>query len=369
MKVINLLLILSSVFVIWSCEEDSSLNVVDDNGNEIEVSSDLLLNNSASSNSYSPLRSILYDVHFNRETGEFTLFYLPLNIWNMIFKGASIDATSGKRSGGVLIFPPIEETRLPDEKPVEIQIPETRYGPGSVLTFKVDIFVTDNKKVIYPPVPLPDFDITSTGTPEAICSPTDSVCKTIPTENDNNETESSNILLKDNNGSNNTVIARIINGQVHFQIDPNSSFINSDKSRIEMGHYDVIYYQTDWLGPDYNINHVYSMYKLGYLICVDLTLIKGNPPVNNKPECTYTSNTLYNIIVSTSEKKIYLKYPKESLDTGSLSEQFIYHDSSYCIYSDGSFHILDSINGKEIAQYPSDYSIINTHQAEEEQHT
>lgn len=378
MKVKNLLLVLCSIFILWSCDETIFLNVASDNSIESEngIFNATLVNNT-STDRYSPLHLILYDVHFDSKTTTFTLFYLPKNVWDMLFSNASVDNTSGVRTGGQLYFPTIATTTLlPDEKPVEQPIPTTKYGPGNALTFKVDIYVTDSNKIIYPPIYLPFFDkaiLPETSTQETTC-PINDTYETYSSENDIDNTRTTNDLLlnykltsRDN--SNNVVIANIVNGYIHFQLKHTSSFFSSNVSKIDMGTYDMIYYQTDWLGPDYNINHVYSMYKLGLLICIDLSLIKGDPPMTPIPNDihpVYISDMIYNIIVS--GKTIYLKKTMDSFDTESTREQFVYHNSSYCINSDGSISILDSINGKEIAKYPKEYNIIHCNK-EEEQYT
>lgn len=93
MKTKTFLLTLCSVFIIWSCEQDSSLSSLGGNSKlENEIADKALVANSGST---SNSRDILYHIHFDNATGRFILIYLPSDAYALLFGG-----TSGGEPGG-----------------------------------------------------------------------------------------------------------------------------------------------------------------------------------------------------------------------------------------------------------------------------
>lgn len=370
MKAKTLLLTLCSIFIMWSCELDSSLSVLGGNDELFETVHETLAANSANYNG-SSTNTIPYYVAFSNITGEFTLYYLPSaindigngGISNGSGNGGSSGGGSGGNQGGHLIgnIPPAVNTFRP--------------VPSNItLNYKVDIYITNDNKILYPPVYLPycrmlpnsyskieenllfernqypdvfldlgEYAFITFIKPEyeiadkIICKESDLTGQMEP------------VNIKD------TVIYTIKDGYIYFHVYPNSYIFEEGVNDVDLGRIHIGYYETSIDQPIHSV-----IYDISYDVYINLKLIKGNPPIIDPDDYRKLPvDKLYNIQVNefketifayslTDKNKIVINAPDLGLKA--------YKNHGFFKNKDNTISIVNS-DGKQIIKYPDNYSV------------
>lgn len=368
MKTKTLLSILCSAFILWSCEQNSSLSMLE---GDLSISENEMVNKALVSNysNTSGSRDILYNVSFDRNTGWFTLFYLPSDVYSLLFgnNGTGGETGSGqntKGKPGIIAYPiPAEET-----PPAE-----------QTLNYILDIYVTDDNKILYPPVLLPyyhnsketpvNFD---TGTGEQTEQHFERnqysdifynarrcdliIMKSNPERADKIKYSKNKLVTeKQEETTENTVFYIIKDDKMYFHIDPSSAIFINGVLEVDKGTFHIATYKTEWSEPVCS-GGLKIIPIITYDINITLKLIKGDPPINPESDenITLPVNRLYNIFVS--EQVIHI-IPLENTNHLIIPDQKAFYNSAYYINQDGSISILNS-SGKQIAKYPDSYKLV-----------
>lgn len=378
MKTKTLLLALSSI-LLWSCEHDSSLYSLQENtitsqsGIEDKASDNHLYSEYGTTPKY-----IVYLYYFNKGTGEISLFFERSHIYALAYGGFNT-GNEGSGSGGrggsnggntsKPNYPPIPAEKVPYKE--------------ITLDYLLDIYVTKDNKIIYPPVIVPYFENSNIG---VIGNPDADIWKKEQHFERNqyadifyNSRISDFIILRneidntiggiipsnpypadqsneENTGttdspSRNIVFYTIKGDQMYFHIDPDSPIFSKGVTSVDMGNIHVLKYRAEWTSPVEGILPI-----IDYTINIKLNLIKGNPPVDESDDIYLPVDKLYNITVYNEiinilplENKLYELITDENAS--------IYPKSGYYINQDKSISILNS-SGLQIAKYPSNYYIL-----------
>lgn len=359
MQTKTLILSLFSVLVIWGCEQDSSLSPINGDCAEsmIEIPEKAL---SASSGGDLTNKCILYNVDYDRDTGIFTLYYLPRDVFGNISGGGETGkggSTSGKPG---VIVPPINAEHTPPTK--------------QTLDYILDIYVTYDNEIIYPPVLLPYYsnskDIlhhldTDTEIEEQYFERNQYADIFLNANRSEfvylkNKLEPLNIddpdeIKTQDDSETNDVYYIIKDDKMYFHIDPASHIFDSNAVSCYRGEYHIATYTTEWTKPVCS-NGQYILPIVTYDINVTLNLIKGKPSVNPKSDDNKVLpvGKLYNILVSNNVIRAIPLLNKNYFVTPNQKE---FRNSSYYINQDRSISIVNS-SGNEIANYPSTYRIV-----------
>lgn len=344
MKTKTLLLAVISV-LLWSCEQDSSLYSLQEN---TITSRNGIEGDDSDSNTRSIPKYILYDGFFNQNTGEYFLFYF-LNP-----EYGSPTGLFGSRKG---------RTPMPNLRPINAEILPT----GKIdLHYILDIFITNDNKIIYPPVIVPYFEngnIAIFGNPDAdIWKKEQYFSRNQHADMFYNSKKSDFIVLKEKKDDTETadtvkeniVFYTIKGDQMYFHIDPDSPIFSEGVTSVDMGDFSLLKYRAEW-------TDIIGTFKpiIDYTIKVKLNLIKGNPPVEIPNEEISLACKLYNILVFNQE--IYILSSENNLLQYITDENdenvCIYPESRYRINQDETVSIL-TFNGIEIAKYPSTHNLI-----------
>ena len=372
MKTKTFLLTLCSVFIIWSCEQDSSLSSLGGNSKlENEIADKALVANSGST---SNSRDILYHIHFDNATGRFILIYLPSDAYALLFGGTSGGELGGSgnsnKGTGTIAFPLPAESTPPTEQ---------------TLNYILDIYVTGENKILYPPLLLPYYH-NATGMPirfetgeeeqteqyfdrnqysdifynakrsdfvimkseleraDKIKYSNDKLVISNPAEGQEETTES-------------TVFYIIKDDKMYFHIDPSSAIFTKGVLEVDKGTFHIVTYKTEWTKPVCS-GGFYIIPIVTYRINVTLKLVKGDPFVNSGTDDSIALPVykLYNILVSGQSIQIM---PLENNNYFQIDDEDsrTFLNSAYYINQDGTISILNS-NGIQIAKYPSYYTLI-----------
>lgn len=156
MKTKTLLLAVISA-LLWSCEQDSSLyslqesTITSQSGIEDEAQDYPLFSAYGTNPKY-----IVYQCSYNKSTGELTLFYERSHIYDLAYGGfnagnSSNSGGNGGYNGGNIapIYPQIPAEKVPYKE--------------ITLDYLLDIYVTENNKIIYPPIVVPYFENSNIG--------------------------------------------------------------------------------------------------------------------------------------------------------------------------------------------------------------
>lgn len=358
MKARTLLLTLCSILLIWSCELDSSLSELGGNDELFETANETLIANSANYNG-SSANTIPYYVAFSNITGEFTLYYLP-SVINDIGNGG---INNGSGNGGHLIgnIPPAVNTFRP--------------VPSNItLNYTVDIYITNDNKILYPPVYLPycrmlpnsyskveenllfdrnqypdvfldlgEYAFITYIKPEyeiadkIICRESDLTGQMEP------------IPVKD------TVIYTIKDGYIYFHVYPNSYIFEEGVNKVDLGRIHIGYYETSIDQPVHG-----GIYDINYDIYINLKLIKSNPPIIDPDDYrTFPVDKLYNIQVNESLETIFAYSLTDKnnivINAPNLGLK-AYTNSGFFKNKDNTISIVNS-NGKQIIKYPNSYRV------------
>lgn len=372
MKTKTLLSILCSIFILWSCEQDSSLSTL---GGDLSKSENEMVNKALVSNygNTSSPRDILYNVSFDRSTGWFTLFYLPSDVYSLLLGNNSTGGETGngqntKGKPGIIAYPIPAEKTPPTEQ---------------TLNYILDIYVTDDNKILYPPVLLPYYHNSNetlvnfdTGTGEQTEQHFE---RNQYSDIFYNAKECDFIIMKSNSGridnikysnkkletvtptqeqeetTENTVFYTIKDDKMYFHIDPSSAIFTNGVLEVDKGTFHIATYKTEWSEPVCSGGSK-IIPIVTYDINITLKLIKGNPPLNSETDenITLPVNRLYNIFVS--EQIIHI-IPLENTNYLIIPDQKAFYNSAYYINQDGSISILNS-SGKQIAKYPDSYKLV-----------
>lgn len=376
MKTKTLLLAVISV-LLWSCEQDSSLyslqesTITSQSGIEDEAQDYPLFSAYGTNPKY-----IVYQCSYNKSTGELTLFYERSHIYDLAYGGfnagnSSNSGGNGGYNGGNIapIYPQIPAEKVPYKE--------------ITLDYLLDIYVTENNKIIYPPIVVPYFEnsnIVIAGNSDAdiwkkeqhfernqyadifynsrtsdfiiLRNEIDNTIggitpsKPYPADQSNDEDTGAT-----DSPSKNIVFYTIKGDQMYFHIDPDSPIFSKGVTSVDMGDIHVLKYRAEWTTPVEGILPI-----IDYTINIKLNLIKGNPPVDETDDIYLPIDKLYNITVYNQiinilplENKLYELITDENVS--------IYPQSGYYINQDKSISIINS-SGLQIAKYPSTYKII-----------
>lgn len=372
MKTKTFLLTLCSVFIIWGCEQDSSLSSLGgDSKLKNEIANKALV---ASSGSTSNSRDILYHIYFDNATGRFILIYLPSDAYALLFGGTSGGEPGGSgnsnKGSGTIAFPiPAESTPPTDQ----------------TLNYILDIYVTDENKILYPPVILPYYH-NATGIPIGFETGEEDqteqyfdrnqysdifynakrsdfvIMKSEPARADkikysNDKLVISNPAEGEEETTESTVFYVIKDDKMYFHIDPSSAIFTKGVLEVDKGTFHIATYKTEWTKP-VDSGGLYIIPIITYKINVTLKLIKGNPPVNSETDdnIVLPVSKLYNIFVSGQSIQIM---PLENNNYFQIDDEDsrTFFNSAYYINQDGTISILNS-DGIQIAKYPSYYTLI-----------
>lgn len=372
MKTKTFLLTLCSVFIIWGCEQDSSLSSLGgDSKLKNEIANKALV---ASSGSTSNSRDILYHIHFDNATGRFILIYLPSDAYALLFGGTSGGEPGGSgnsnKGTGTIAFPLPAESTPPTEQ---------------TLNYILDIYVTDENKILYPPVLLPYYH-NATGMPVRFETGEEEqteqyfdrnqysdifynakrsdfvIMKSEPERADkikysNDKLVISNPAEGQEETTESTVFYIIKDDKMYFHIDPSSAIFTKGVLEVDKGTFHIVTYKTEWTEPVCS-GGFYIIPIVTYRINVTLKLIKGDPFANSGTDdnIVLPVSKLYNIFVSGQSIQIMpLENNNYFLTNNEDSKTFF--NSAYYINQDGTISILNS-DGIQIAKYPSYYTLI-----------
>lgn len=354
------LLSLFSVLAIWGCEQDSSMSPISGDCAEsmIEIPDKAI---SASSGGALRNKCIFYNVDYDRNTGIYTLYYLPSDVFGSKSSGGGGETGKGNSTIGKpgVDMPPINA----GDRPITNQ----------TLDYVLDIYVTYDNEIIYPPVLLPYYS-NSNGILQHLA--TDTELKEQYFERNQyadiflnanksefvymmNKLEPLNLDDPDEiktQSEQNDVYYIIRDDKMYFHIDPSSHIFDPNVVRSNRGKYHIATYTTEWTKPICS-GGKYILPIVTYDINVTLTLIKGKPIINSKSDGgnkEFTVGKLYNILVSNN---VIRAFPLANKNYFVTSNQKEFRNSAYYINQDKSISIINS-SGKEIANYPSTYRIV-----------
>lgn len=372
MKTKTFLLTLCSVFIIWSCEQDSSWSSLGGNSKlENEIADKALVTNSGST---SNSRDILYQIYFDPVTGRFILIYLPSHVYSLLFGGItgddpSISGNSNKGSGTIDFPLPAEST-----PPTDL-----------TLNYTLDIYVTNENKILYPPVLLPYYH-NATGMPVRFETGEEEqteqyfdrnqysdifynakrsdfvIMKSEPERADkikysNDKLVISNPAEGQEETTESTVFYIIKDDQMYFHIDPSSAIFTKGVLEVDKGTFHIVTYKTEWTKPVCS-GGFYIIPIVTYRINVTLKLVKGDPFANSGTDdnIVLPVSKLYNIFVSGQSIQIM---PLENNNYFQIDDEDsrTFFNSAYYINQDGTISILNS-DGIQITKYPSYYTLI-----------
>lgn len=358
------LLSLFSVLAIWGCEQDSSMSPISGDCAEsmIEIPDKAI---SASSGGALRNKCIFYNVDYDRNTGIYTLYYLPSDVFGSKSSGGGGETGKGNSTIGKpgVDLPPINAAHTPPT--------------NQTLDYVLDIYVTYDNEIIYPPVLLPYYS-NSKGNLQHLT--TDTELKEQHFERNQyadiflNTNSSEFIYMKKNVdisnldgsednkyqegvqecGEQDDVYYIIKDDKMYFHIDPSSPIFKPNVTRIKKGKFHIATYQTEWTKTVCS-NGQYIVPIVTYTINITLTIIKGKPTVNPKYDenIVFPVGRLYNILVS---DQVIRAIPLANKNYFVTSNQKEFRNSAYYINQDKSISILNS-SGKEIDNYPSSYRI------------
>lgn len=372
MKTKTFLLTLCSVFIIWGCEQDSSLSSLGgDSKLKNEIANKALV---ASSGSTSNSRDILYHIYFDNATGRFILIYLPSDAYALLFGGTSGGEPGGSgnsnKGSGTITFPiPAESTPPTDQ----------------TLNYILDIYVTDENKILYPPVILPYYH-NATGIPIGFETGEEDqteqyfdrnqysdifynakrsdfvIMKSEPERADeikysNDKLVVANPAEGEEETTESTVFYIIEDDKMYFHIDPSSAIFTKGVLEVDKGTFHIVTYKTEWTKPVCS-GGFYIIPIVTYRINVTLKLIKGDPFVNSRTDdnIVLPVSKLYNIFVSGQSIQIMPLGNNNFLQINDEDSKTFFN-SAYYINQDGTISILNS-DGMQIAKYPSYYTLI-----------
>lgn len=370
MKTRTVLMTLCSILIVWSCEQDSSLSVLGGNDELFDTLHETFVANSANYNS-SSTNTIPYYVTFSNVTGEFNLYYLP-SVINDIGNGGinngsgnkgSNGGGSGGNQGGYLIGnipPPVNTIR-----PV----------PSNVtLNYIVDIYITKDNKILYPPVYLPycrmlpnsyskiegnllfernQYPDVFWGLGEyafiTFIEPEYEIADKVIYKESDLTGQMEPVPVK------NTIIYTIKDGYIYFHIYPDSYIFEKEVNEIDLGKIHIGYYETSIDQPVHNV-----IYDISYDVYINLKLIKGNPPIIDPDDYRkFPVDKLYNIQVNESKKNIYayslIDKNNIVINAPELGLR-AYKNSGVFQNRDKTISITNS-KGKQIIKYPNNYRV------------
>lgn len=372
MKTKTFLLTLCSVFIIWGCEQDSTLSSLGgDSKLEHEITDKTL---GASSGSASNSRDILYHIYFDSTTGQFILIYLPSDVYSLLFGGLAGDepgkSGNSNKGSGTIHFPIPAESTPPTEQ---------------TLNYKLDIYITDENKILYPPVLLPYYH-NATGIPIRFETGEEEqteqyfdrnqyseifynakmadffIMESDPERADkikysNDKLTISNPEEGEEETTESTVFYIIKDDKMYFHIDPSSAIFTKGVLEVDKGTFHIATYKTEWTKPVCS-GGLYIIPIVTYDINVSLKLIKGNPFANSNEDdnIILPVSKLYNIFVSGQSIQIM---PLENNNYFQINDEDskTFFNSAYYINQDGTISILNS-DGLQIAKYPNYYTLI-----------
>ena len=253
------------------------------------------------------------------------------------------------------------------------------------MNYKLDIYITDENKILYPPVLLPYYH-NATGIPIRFETGEEEqteqyfdrnqyseifynakmadffIMESDPERADkikysNDKLTISNPEEGEEETTESTVFYIIKDDKMYFHIDPSSAIFTKGVLEVDKGTFHIATYKTEWTKPVCS-GGLYIIPIVTYDINVSLKLIKGNPFANSNEDdnIILPVSKLYNIFVSGQSIQIM---PLENNNYFQINDEDskTFFNSAYYINQDGTISILNS-DGLQIAKYPNYYTLI-----------